>query len=121
MSKEKQAVKLIKKAKGSRPYFFEDPAIDKVVAMVMGLAGEVSVLADRVDTLERVLSEHGTLDLAKIDDYQPDVAVSSARDNRREMMLANVMRIILQNEEDPDNGEPNDAAYMSIVKEVEGA
>lgn len=121
MSTAQKAVKLPTKAKGSRPYFFEDPAVDKVVAMLMGLVGEVSVMADRIDTLERLLAETGALDLAKIDAYTPSVAVGEERDARRDILLANVMRIILQNEEDPDNGQPNDAAYMAIVKEVEGA
>lgn len=121
MSKAKREIQLPKKAKGSRPYFFEDSAVDKVVAMLMGLAGEVSVMADRIDTLERLLAEKGALDLAQIDAYQPSNAVSDERDKRREMMLSNVMRIILQNEEDPDNGEPNDAGYMAIVEEVEQA
>ncbi|MEO8838868.1 MAG: hypothetical protein ABI351_09150 [Herbaspirillum sp.] len=121
MSNLKQAVKLPKKARGSRPYFFEDTAVDKVIAMVMGLAGEVSVMADRVDTLERLLAEKGTLDLAQIEAYRPSVAVSDVRDSRRDMMLSNVMRIILQNEGDPDNGEPNDTEYMAVIKEAEQA
>lgn len=120
MSTANKAVQLPKKAKGSRPYFFEDPAVDKVVAMLMGLVGEVSVMADRIDTLERLLADKGALDLAQVESYVPSVAVSEARDNRRDIMLANVMRIILQNEEDPDNGQPNDDRYMSVVKEVEG-
>ncbi len=91
------------------------------LAMLMGLAGEVSVMADRIDTLERLLAEKGALDLTQIDAYQPNNAVSDARDKRREVMLASIMRIILQNEEDPDNGEPNDVGYMAIVEEVERA
>lgn len=121
MSTAQKAVKLPTKAKGSRPYFFEDPAVDKVVAMLMGLVGEVSVMADRIDTLERLLADKGALTLDQIETYTPTPAISDERDARRDILLANVMRIILQNEEDPDNGEPNDAAYMAIVKEVEGA
>jgi hypothetical protein len=32
------SVKLKRKARGERPYFFADPNVDKVIAMVMGLA-----------------------------------------------------------------------------------
>ena len=46
---------LKRKAKGERPYFFDDPNVDKLVSMIMGLAGETSVLMDRVDTIERLL------------------------------------------------------------------
>lgn len=121
MSTAQKSVQLPKKAKGSRPYFFEDSAVDKVVAMLMGLTGEVAVMADRIDTLERLLAAKGTLDLAQIESYVPSAVVSAERDTRREAMLANVLRIILQNEEDPDNGQPNDVEYMSIVREVEQA
>lgn len=119
MSKAKKTIQLPKKAKGSRPYFFEDPAVDKVVAMLMGLAGEASVMADRIDTLERLLEDKGLLKQSEIETYTPTAAVNGERDKRREIMLANVMRIILQNEEDPDLGQPNDAEYLSIIEEVE--
>ena len=49
------AIRLKRKARGERPYFFADPNVDKVIAMVMGLAGEVAVMRDRLDTLERLL------------------------------------------------------------------
>src|SRR5690606_5992811 len=110
---------LPKKAKGARPYFFEDPAVDKLVAMLMGLTGEVSVLADRVDTLERLLAAQGTLPAGSVDSYAPDAAVREARDARREQMLRNVLRIIAQDQEDPDAGKPNDAAYYQAVEQVE--
>ena len=51
-------LELQKKAKGERPRYFEDPAIDKVLSITLALAGEVAVLRDRVDTIER-LSEAG--------------------------------------------------------------
>ena len=44
MSTDNKVV-LPKKAKGARPYFFEDANQDKLLAMLMGLVGEVSVPA----------------------------------------------------------------------------
>ena len=41
---------LPRKAKGERPFFFDNPDVDKLLAMLMGLAGEVSVMRDRLDT-----------------------------------------------------------------------
>jgi hypothetical protein len=41
---------------GKCPAFHADPAIDRLIAMVLSLTREVSVLRDRVDTLE-VLGE----------------------------------------------------------------
>ncbi|WP_213663481.1 hypothetical protein [Stutzerimonas stutzeri] len=110
---------LPKKAKGARPYFFDDPAVDKLLAMLMGLAGEVSVLADRVDSLERLLVAQGTLAGDAVEHYVADAAIREARDARREQMLRNVLRIIAQDHEDPDAGKPNDAAYLAAVEQVE--
>lgn len=106
---------LPKKAKGARPYFFEDPSQDKLLAMLMGLVGEVSVLADRADTLERLLVSQGVLPEGSVDSYVADAAVRDQRDARREQLLRNVLRII----EAPDAGKPNDDAYLSVVKQVE--
>ncbi|MER5771850.1 hypothetical protein [Streptomyces sp. NPDC001985] len=41
--------------------FFDDPAIDKLLGMVLALAGETYVLRDRVRVLERLLTDGGTL------------------------------------------------------------
>jgi hypothetical protein len=46
---------MAKTAKGKRPVYFEDPQVDKLLAMVIALTGEVSVLRERLDTLERLL------------------------------------------------------------------
>ena len=114
-----QNIHLPKKAKGSRPYFFEDPAVDKLMAMLMGLVGEVSVLNDRVDSMQRLLIEKGALQPGQLDNYHPDAAVREERDSQREALLANVLRIIRQDEEDPDIGQPNDPSYLSVVNMVE--
>lgn len=50
-------------ARGKRPNFYESPALDQMMSMIMVLAGEVSVLADHVDSIERVAAANG-LDLA---------------------------------------------------------
>ena len=51
---------LPRKASGPRPEYFEDPAIDKVLSMALALAGEVAVMRDRIDTLERDLYRAAT-------------------------------------------------------------
>ena len=40
--------------------------------MVMGLAGEVAVMRDRLDTLERLLERTGALQRAEIEQFRPD-------------------------------------------------
>ncbi len=88
------SVKLKRKARGERPYFFADPNVDKVIAMVMGLAGEVAVMRDRLDTLERLLERTGALQRADIEQYRPDARVTAERTAWREAFLAEVLRIV---------------------------
>ena len=88
------SVKLQRKARGERPYFFADPNVDKVVAMIMGLAGEVAVMRDRLDTLERLLERTGALQRAEIEHYRPDAQVTAERAAWREAFLAEVLRIV---------------------------
>ena len=71
--------KLQRKAKGERPAFFADPNVDKVIAMVMGLAGEVAVMHDRMDTLERLLAKKAGIKRRDIENYKPGKKVLEAR------------------------------------------
>ncbi len=86
--------KLQRKAKGERPYFFEDPNVDKVIAMVMGLAGEVAVLHDRVDTMERLLEKKAGIKRTEIEKYKPTAKVTAERAAWREQFLSEVLRIV---------------------------
>ncbi len=110
--------KLPKKAKGSRPYFFDDPAVDKAIAIIMGLAGEVSVMHDRLDTIERLLDANGTLARGDIEQFVVDATVNAERDAWRERFLDNVLRIVHQELEDPDGGRANDPAYEGTIAGV---
>jgi hypothetical protein len=54
------------KAKGKRPAYFQDPAIDRMLSITMALVGEVSVMRERLDTIERLLDDKGTISRADI-------------------------------------------------------
>ena len=108
---------LKRKAKGERPYFFDDPNVDKLVSMIMGLAGETSVLMDRVDTIEQLLEKKGLLKISEIEGYEPSIQVLESRANRREIYLSEILRII-EIELEAESLEDN-APYSSAVKEVE--
>ncbi|MGK7877207.1 MAG: hypothetical protein AB4426_29100 [Xenococcaceae cyanobacterium] len=83
-----------KKAKGKRPVYFEDPQIDKLLAIVMALVGEVSVLRERLDTLERLVQAKGILSIEEIEAYQPDEQGAQEREQWREDYIARVLRVI---------------------------
>ncbi len=91
--------KLQRKAKGERPAFFADPNVDKVIAMVMGLAGEVAVMHDRMDTLERLLAKKAGIKRRDIENYKPGRKVMAERARWREQFLSEVLRIVeIENE-----------------------
>lgn len=81
-------------AKGARPHFFEDQAVDKLLAMLFALVGEVSVLRDRHDTLERLLDSEGGAIRDKIDQYRPSADIIKERDQWRANYLRQIMRVL---------------------------
>ncbi len=110
--------RLKRKAKGERPYFFEDPSVDKLLAMLMGLAGEVSVLRDRLDTVERLAEQNRLFTRAEIENYQPDEAALKERAARRELFLGEITRIIQAELEGmQDEGEVSYKQALEIVSE----
>ena len=109
---------LKRKAKGERPYFFSDPSIDKLLAMLMGLAGEVSVLRDRLDSVERLAEQNKLFTRSEIENYQPDETALKERAQRRAVMLGEVTRIIqaeLEGMQDDD-----EAPYSQALELVTG-
>ena len=67
------------RAKGRRPEYFEDPATDRLLSMVLALAAEVSALRERLDTVERLLERNGAIDRSAIETYVPDRAAGEER------------------------------------------
>lgn len=70
--------------------FFEDPAIDRALAIVMALATEVYVLRDRVFAMERQLAANGTLDIEALD-AEPGAEERSALAADREAFVTHIM------------------------------
>jgi hypothetical protein len=58
--------------------FFEDPAIDRLLGMVMTLSAEVWVLSDRMRSIEHLLDTRGVLNRVDLDTYQPDADTAQA-------------------------------------------
>jgi len=86
-------VKLPRRSKGKRPQFFRDPDIDQMMTFIIELTTEVSVLYERLDTVERLLERKGTISRADIESYQADAAVDTERSLRREKYLQRVFRM----------------------------
>ncbi|MBD2561857.1 MULTISPECIES: hypothetical protein [Nostoc] len=85
---------MAKIAKGKRPVYLDSPQIDKLLAIVMALTGEVSVLHERLDTIERLLEVKGILSATEIEGYQPDTKVTKEREQWRAEYIARVLRVV---------------------------
>ena len=114
-------VRLQRKAKGERPRYFSDPAIDKLISITMALAGETAVLHDRLDTIERLLEGGEPITRAAIDGYLPDQTVRAERDAWREAFLANVLRIVHEEREELQRSASDMRSYEEAVQLVESA
>jgi hypothetical protein len=99
--------------KGGRPAFHDEPAVDRLIQMVLTLASEVSVLADRVATLEAV-SGHG----AAIEAFEPDMAVRAAREAAREKLLERVLGPLLVEMEALAVGKGREG-YWETIRRIE--
>jgi len=94
------------KAKGKRPAYFDDPANDRILSIVMALVGEVSVLRERLDTVERVLEANGHLIREDIESYAPDREAAFQRGATTREYIARIMRGVQQDLEALKEAEP---------------
>ena len=104
-----------KRAKGRRPAYFDDLAIDRLVSMVMALAGEVAVGRERLDTVERLLEARGTLDRADIETFTPDRAAGQARGLMTREFVARVLRGVQQ---DMESLESTDSPIEEVSRQL---
>jgi len=107
------------KAKGDRPAYFADTAVDKNLSITLARAGEVAVLRDRLDSIERLLEAGQPVSRAALDAYMPDTQVRAERDKWREQYLANVLRIVHQEREELAKLAAETPPYEEAVKAVE--
>lgn len=85
--------------------FFADPAVDRLMGMVMTLAAEVWVLRDRLRALE-VLAAAGALKPGALDGYVPGETEAAAIARDREAFVRDLMSNVLG--EQVSRGAPND-------------
>jgi hypothetical protein len=112
-------IELQKKARGERPQYFADPAIDKTLAITLALAGEVAVLRDRLDSIERLLEAGQPLSRSAVDNFQPSAEVRAERDRWRDGFLDNVLRIVHQEREELEKRAAEAENYEAAITAVE--
>ncbi len=72
MDKLDAVKKVLATLPGPRPQFFQDPSMDQVIDMTVALAGEVAVLYERLDSLERLIEAAGIVKQSDLNTFQPD-------------------------------------------------
>ena len=68
------------------------PMDEQLLAMIVGLTSEVTILRARLDAAERLLEAAGALAPGAIDAYEPDAAAEAARESYRKATLDKVFR-----------------------------
>jgi hypothetical protein len=98
------STKLLRTAKGKRPNYFADPDVDRLLAIIVPLVGEVAVLRDRLDAVERLAEQHGVFPQAEVEEFVPSVDQQTARDAWREQYLERIFRITQAEREETTAG-----------------
>lgn len=101
-----------KRAKGRRPEYFDDPALDRLYSVVLAMAAEVSALRERQDTLERLLEQKGVLKREEIERYAPDRAAGEERGLATRAYVARIMRGFQQEMEAMEHPDPPVMAWV---------
>ena len=87
--------------RGGRPYFFDDPAIDKILNMVVVLGSEVWTLRERLAALEAIQVRQGSLASGELDahDFSPEDETRLA--GERKEFIDSLFRVIQVQIEEP--------------------
>jgi hypothetical protein len=93
------------KSKGARPWFLKDGDVERVLNITMALAQEVSVLRERLDTVERLLERGDTVSKAAIDGFEPTREEAAERALTTQEFIARILRVIQQDREAIEAGE----------------
>ena len=75
-----------------RHRFIDKVDMDRVVAVLLRLGMEISVLRDRLDTHERLAARSGGYSSADVDAYQPTVEEAQRRNKDRQQLVARIVR-----------------------------
>lgn len=107
-----------KKAKGKRPEYFDDPEDERMLSILMAVVGEVSVMRQRLDTVERLLESKGSISREDIESYVPDKEAAYERGAMTREYIYRVMRGPHQMVEELEQAEPPVEEVSRQLKEI---
>ena len=102
-----EKVKLPRTAKGKKPVYF-DPVTDKLLSMVLTLMGELSVVRDRLDTVERLIEKHKLFKQDEIETFELTDEINAIRNERRAAYIARVLKTVQDELENLKSGDDGD-------------
>ncbi|MEH6548846.1 MAG: hypothetical protein V7711_06210 [Pseudomonadales bacterium] len=94
MSDTETKVKLARVARGKRPAYLDDRAIDNLYAIVVTMMQENVVLRDRLDTLELLLERQGVVLQQQIETFVPDKEAADSREQRNRSYIEKLFRCL---------------------------
>jgi len=107
------------KAKGKRPWFFDDPDVERVFNVTMALAMELAVTRQRLDALERLLEERGVLAQADLEHFRPAPEAEAQRQQWNRDYIARVLRVLIQSAQGRSaESEGVDQAMEAVMNEL---
>lgn len=81
-------------ASGPRPYFLDNADCDRLLSMVLAMAGQLTTLHERLDTLTRVLEANDLLKPGVLEAFQPDASVQAERLAWDEAFVRRLLRVL---------------------------
>lgn len=106
---------LPKKAKGARPQFFADPALEAMVSTMVTLTSEVWTLRERVLTLEELLAKQRVLPAGAVDGHVVAGEEATVRFDEAKAFVARVLRVFYEWREEIVREETEDG-YHEVIR-----
>ena len=80
--------------RGGRPFFFQDPATDKILNMLITLSSEVWALRERLAAMEALQVRQGSLGANEVDDYDFTAEQETKLAADRKEFIENLFRVL---------------------------
>ena len=103
--------------KGRPNPFHDGPTNDQLLAMVMALTVEVSVLRERLDTQERVSEAKGGYGTKDVETFNPDPDAMAERSTLRNRIMHKIFRVLREEKARTEEGMHED--YYDVMKEFD--
>lgn len=107
--------------RGGRPFFFADPAIDKVLNMVVKLGSEVWALRERLAAVEGIQVRQGSLGQGEVDDYEFTPEQETALATERKEFIDNLFRILQEQVDAVATSKPKPAPFGARISRIRPA